>query len=156
MRFGLPGVTIACVVAIGVLVMGAAGAAKESDDPLALVRKGLSVYAEKGPREALDAMLVGSPIEGSKEALSQANVLLQIAEFYGPYRGYSIARVVKVSDSTRFAYLVLNFERGPLFGCFVLYERPGFGWVLPQFKFHTEAQQVWPATLLTDSSASVE
>jgi hypothetical protein len=109
-----------------------------------IVVLGLEAYKSNGPEEAVRTWIKGSGIDGSKEALSQANVLLQVQEFYGAYRAFEIVSTKDLSPKTRVIYLVLNFEKGPLFAKFVVY-RSGQGWVLAYFNFNTKEELVFPS-----------
>ena len=51
-----------------------------------IVLSGLEAYKNKGLEEAVKAWIKGSGIDGSKEALAQANNLRQIEDYYGKYR----------------------------------------------------------------------
>jgi hypothetical protein len=109
-----------------------------------IVVLGLEAYKSSGPEEAVRAWTKGSAIDGSKDAISQANLLRQIQEFYGAYRAFEIVSTTDLSPKTRVVYLVLDFEKGPLFAKFVVY-RSGQGWVLAYFNFNTKEELVFPS-----------
>lgn len=48
-----------------------------------VILSGLQAYKDKGPEEAVRIWIKDSPIDGSKAALSQANNLRQVQDFYG-------------------------------------------------------------------------
>jgi hypothetical protein len=105
---------------------------------------GLNAYKEKGPDEAVRAWIKGSGIEDSKEALSQANLLRQIQDYYGAYQGFDVLSTKNPSPRTRVFYLTLNFEKGPLFVKFVTY-RTDKDWILAYFNSATKEEQILPA-----------
>ncbi len=138
------------VVAAGLLVLGftqcvQAGAPEaEADEVPKIILSGLEAYKTEGPEAAIKAWLKGSAIEGSKEALSQANNLRQIEDFYGAYKAFELIRSRSLTPTTRIIYLTLDYEKGPLFAKFLVY-RAGQGWILAYFTFNTKEDVVVPA-----------
>ena len=116
--------------------------ASESLPPIVVL--GLEAYKTNGPEEAVRTWVKGSGIDGTKEALSQANALLQAQEFYGSYRAFEIVSIKDLSPRTRVVYLVLDLEKGPLFAKFVVY-RSGQAWILAYFNFSTKEELVFPS-----------
>jgi hypothetical protein len=137
-----------CALFLAPLVSGAqASSSKEkgaSEGLPPIVVLGLEAYKSSGPEEAVRAWIKGGSLDGSKEALSQADVLRQIQEFYGAYRAFEVVSTKDLSPKTRVVYLVLDFERGPLFAKFVVY-RSGQGWILAYFNFNTKEELVFPS-----------
>jgi hypothetical protein len=111
-----------------------------------IVAAGLQAYRNNGPEAAIAAWLKGSPIEGSKEALAQANQLREIQDFYGNYRSSDLIAAHAISPTTHIVYIVMNFDKGPLFGKFLTY-RTGQGWIVASFSFNTAPDQVLPASM---------
>lgn len=87
-------------------------------------------------------------MEGSKDALSKANMLRTVEGYYGSYRSFDVVQEVKAGSRSRLVYYVLNYEHGPLFDQATGFKR-GDTWSIVNFKFHIEAQQIWPDSLLT-------
>ncbi|MGB9409297.1 MAG: hypothetical protein WCA89_17310 [Terracidiphilus sp.] len=104
----------------------------------------LDAYRDKGPDDAVRAWIKGSPIDGSKEALSQSNNLRQVQDYYGAYRTFEVIGSRDLSPRTRIFYLVLDYEKGPLFARFVVY-RSDEGWILTSFNFNTKEEAILPA-----------
>ena len=119
-------------------------------EPLARVEAGFAAYEKGGAQAAITEWVKGSPMEGSKEALSQANLMAQIEVFYGPFQGHSVVQTKQLSASTQILYATFDYQQGPAFAYFLLYRQPGKGWIIPQFKFHTDFVQVWPASVYSD------
>ena len=109
-----------------------------------IILSGLEAYKAEGPEAAIKAWLKGSPIEGSKDALTQANNLHQIQDYYGAYKTFDTIRSRNLSPNTRIIYLILNYEKGPLFAKFVAY-RTEQGWILVSFAFNTKDEIIIPA-----------
>ena len=87
----------------------------------------------------------GSGIDGSKDALNQANVLRQVQDYYGAYQAFEVVSTKDLSPKTRVIYLVLDFEKGPLFAKFVVY-RSDQSWILAYFNFNTKEELVFPSS----------
>ena len=111
----------------------------KTDDAPPIIAAGMRAYKDKGPEEAVKAWIKGSAIDGSKEALSQANNLRQIQDFYGAYQGYEVVSTRDISPRVRMIGLVINFEKGPFFGKFIVYQTDQ-GWILTSFVFNTSSE----------------
>jgi len=117
---------------------------KAADEIPAIILSGAAAYKDKGPDEAIKVWIKGSPIDGSKEALSQANSLRQVQDFYGPYQSIELASSRDITPKTRVLYVVFNFEKGPLFAKFVMYQSEQ-GWILTNFNFNTKEDAILPS-----------
>lgn len=111
-----------------------------------IIASGLEAYKEKGPDDAVRARIKGSGIDGSKDALSQANVLRQVQDYYGAYQAYEVVSIRKLTPKTQVVYLVLDYEKGPLFAKFVVY-RSDQGWILANFSFNTKEEAILPTSV---------
>lgn len=111
------------------------------------IAEDLEVYSDKGAEAYLTALLKGGPLEGSKEAMSQVNMLRTIEGFYGSYVSFEAVREVNLGERSAIIYFILNYEQGPVFGRATGY-RSGKDWSVVNFQFHTEAENIWPAPLL--------
>ena len=106
---------------------------------------GLDAYKMGGPNAAVTAWIKGSAIEGNKDALGQANVLRQIQLYYGAYKSFELVHTRTISPSTKVIYLVIDFEKGPMFARFDVY-KTAQGWILTSFDFNTKEGQIFPST----------
>ena len=75
-----------------------------------IISNALEKYQKEGADQLIPNLLIGSPIEGDKNALSQANLIRQIETFYGKYLGTDLVEAVDVSPTTTFIYFVMNYE----------------------------------------------
>jgi hypothetical protein len=121
-----------------------AAAPAPGDEVPKIILSGLKAYKAEGPEAALKAWLKGSPLEGSREALSQANVLRQIQDIYGAYKGFDLIRSRDISPTTRIFYMTINYEKSPVFAKFVVY-RTQQGWIITTFIFNTKEELILPA-----------
>jgi hypothetical protein len=122
-----------------------ASPAKEAPE---IILGGFVAYKEAGPKSAIEAWIKGSGIEGSKDALAQANTLLQVGEYYGKYLGFEVVRRNAISSKTNVYLITLNFERGSMFASFFTYVTPNNKEIVQTFNFNTDAYKIWPATAI--------
>jgi hypothetical protein len=109
-----------------------------------VIVSGLDGYKSKGgAEEAIRLWVRDSPLEGSKEALAQVDTLHQAESNYGAYQWYEIVRTREVSPRTLIVYLVLDYERGPLFARFVVY-RSNHRWIMTYFDFNAREESIFP------------
>jgi hypothetical protein len=138
---------LSCVLALGQLATAAVtpepNQKRVGEDVPPIIVSGMTAYKEKGPEDAVRAWIKGSPLDGSKEALSQANMLRQIQDFYGAYRGFDVISTRDLSPRIRIVYLALDFDKGPLFAKFLVYKTEE-GWILTSFNFNTKEEAVLP------------
>jgi hypothetical protein len=138
-------------VAIGLLLfmfspcVAAAGQTTVSDDVPQIILSGLDAYKTDGPEAAVTAWIKGSAIEGSKDALSQASTLRQVQLFYGTYKSFEFVHTRNISASTKVVYLIIDFEKGPMFAKFTVY-KTAQGWILTSFNFNTKEELIFPAS----------
>jgi hypothetical protein len=114
-----------------------------------VIMSGLDGYKTKGAEEAIRLWIKDSPIEGSKEAMTQADTLRQAETLYGAYQWYEIIRTREISPRTLTIDLVLDYERGPLFVRFVVY-RSNHRWVMTYFDFSFREENIFPTTYTTE------
>ena len=126
-------------------IISNAALANDGEGATSVLIKGLEVYSEKGSRAAIETWIKGSMLEGSKDALAQANMLNQVQDFYGNYEGYEIVSNNSISNRVHMITFLMLYEKGPVFGRFQSYKTLSNEWVATTFQFHTEASQVWPS-----------
>lgn len=119
-------------------------AAKDSE----VIANGFTAYKENGAKSAIEAWIKGSGIEGSKEALAQANMLTQISDYYGKYLGYELVKKNPISKSTSVYLVVINYEKGSIFASFYTYITPGGMEVTLNFNFNTDAGKIFPSSVI--------
>jgi len=117
-----------------------------SDEIPKVLLAGMEAYKTDGPEAAIKAWLKGSPIEGSRDALSQANIMRQVQDYYGTYKAFEIIGSRSLSPSNRVLYFAMNYEKGPLFAKFLVYHSPD-GWIVVNFVFNTKEEVVIPSNL---------
>jgi hypothetical protein len=108
-----------------------------------IITSGLKAYKDKGPEEAVRTWIKGSAIDGSKDALSQANTLRQVQDYYGAYQAFEIISARDLTARIREVYLVIDYEKGPLFAKFVVF-KTDTEWILAYFNFNTKSEAILP------------
>lgn len=123
-------------------------AAEPVSTPKSFVERGLAAYATQGATAAINTWIKGSALEGNTLATTQANSLRQIEDFYGKPQGGEVLKEVPLSERVRVLYFTVTYEKGVAFGKFQAYRQGDGTWIATSFFFHTEAAQIWPASLL--------
>jgi hypothetical protein len=146
-RYISKGISMRILILMLALMVPLAAVA-ENDEATLIVKRGLEAYAKGGAKAAIESWIKGSGLEGSKEALSQANVLRQVEDYYGEYEGYDIVKDHKISERVHMVIFTMNYKKGPLFGRFQSYRSNSGQWVATEFKFHTEAAVILPNSVV--------
>jgi len=109
-----------------------------------IIKNGLEAYKKNGPEAAVAEWIKGSPYEGSKDALSQANIFKQIESFYGKYVGYRPIGITTLTSATKIYYIEMDFDHGPVYTKLMMYKGKN-GWHLSgKFYFNTEPEKILP------------
>jgi hypothetical protein len=116
-----------------------------TDDIPKIILTGLDAYKAEGAEAAIAAWIKGGPIDGSKDALTQANTLRQVQDYYGSYKTFDVIHTRIITPNTHIIYMTLNYEKGPLFTKFVAYQTAQ-GWILTSFTFNTKEDVILPAS----------
>ena len=129
------------IVALG---LPAATVAQTADGPKAIVE----AYLKGDAAAAMREWVKGSFMESNPQAMSQANSLRQIEDFYGKPQGYDLVKEATITPRAKTVYFTLNFERGIAFARLNAYRKDDGTWITTSLFFHTEAPQVFPSSLL--------
>jgi len=112
-----------------------------------LITAGLDAYKAKGPEEAIRVWVRNGPLDGDKDAMSQANMLRQVQDWYGAYQSYDVITGRDLTQRVKIIYMVMNFEKGPLFAKFVCY-RSDREWTVTNFVLNTKEMVVLPTDVM--------
>lgn len=113
-----------------------------------LFESGATDYLKSGAASAISTWLKGSALEGNTQATSQANTLRQIEDFYGKPESFEFVSESSITNRSSIVLGVINYQKGPLYARFQIYKLPTGLWVATEFKFHTEAAQIFPERVL--------
>jgi len=137
------------LIFLGLTVVSSAFAQKEIPG---VVTDGLNAYQKSGGKAALTAWLKGSPMENdTTTSISMSGLLGQIDTAYGKMVGFDVLQVVPVSPVLQRIYLLIRFEKGPVYASFDCYKASA-GWIIPIMNLNTKASEVLPANLLSGST----
>ena len=115
----------------------------------AIVANGLEAYTAKGIEGAFQAWLAGSPVENDASMrASGIDALRTVERQYGRVVGHEILGVAPVGQTVRRVYVLLRYERGPLYAWFDCYETAS-GWIIPGFLMNTRPQVILTPEMLT-------
>ena len=117
----------------------------------AIVEKGFEAFKEGGAIAAWPTWMEGGALDGSKDIMAQASQFGTISAYYGNYVSHEYISERALGNNNKVLYLIMNMEKGPLYGTFFLYKLPNGKWTVPNFFFHMQAQQVWPASMYSSS-----
>jgi hypothetical protein len=129
------------------LLLSVCPALAQNATATALVASGVDSYIKGDASAGMKAWLKGSALEGNTQAMSQANVLRQVEDFYGKPEGFELVAERTLSTHCKVLYFTINYIKGPLFCRFQLFEMKSGGWIATEVKFNTEATTVFPSTL---------
>ncbi|ALS98734.1 hypothetical protein [Lacimicrobium alkaliphilum] len=113
-----------------------------------ILSAGFEAYESGGPKSAIESWIKGSALEGSKDALAQANMFRQIEDYYGKYLGYDLFKSNNLGPKSNLYLITMNYEKGILFAKFFTYKPIDKNDILVNFKFHTETDMVWPSYMV--------
>lgn len=113
-----------------------------------IIIDGFNDWAKGGATAAFTTWAKGGPLDGSKELQAQASQFGQISTYYGKYVGYEVLEESIIGKNTKVVFAMLNLELGSLFGKFVMYKKTNGEWVSPNFKFHTDLEEIWPNEMI--------
>lgn len=113
------------------------------------MESGFKAFKDGGANAAWPVWAKDGPLEGSKDLIAQASQFGTIGAYYGKYVSHDYISEKSLGESNKVIYVIMNMENGPLYGTFFLYKLPSGRWTSPNFFFHTQAQQVWPASVYT-------
>ncbi|CAA0126394.1 Uncharacterised protein [Halioglobus japonicus] len=134
------------LTAIFLIVFSCLSYGAASEDPLA---RASAAYLKEGVEAFIPSLLEGSPLEGEKSILTQANSIRQIEAYYGAYEGYEVIFEKALTSRVRLVYYVMNYEKSPVFGVSTYYKMNDQE-VVTNFNFHTEIGQIVPDDVLYD------
>jgi len=141
--------SIFTTILIGFTVLNSAFAQK---DIPSIITDGLNAYQKSGGKAALAAWLKGSPMENDTTTnIGMSGLLGQIETAYGKMVGFDVLRVVPVSPSLQRIYILIRFEKGPVYASFDCYKAAA-GWIIPIMNLNTKASEILPASLLSGST----
>jgi len=119
-----------------------------------VVEEGLRFLRDQGA----EAAVVPWTRTWSTSADSGKRVQLQVGignlvAYAGRLNSWDIVKIIEVTPHLERIYLVLVFERQPIYAMFVAY-KPGNEWIVTGVNFHTESDKVFPPSILDPEKPS--
>lgn len=87
-----------------------------------IVVDGLEKYQFSGAAVAVPVWLQFGGPRIQERAAGYIDALREAEDYYGKFVGYHVVDMQKLTPATSIVYLVLNYERGPLYARFRVYE----------------------------------
>jgi hypothetical protein len=120
--------------------------AQQKDVP-PVVLSGLQVYKAEGAAAAVKAWLLNSPVGDDAALISNTTAALKrIQTTYGTLIGHDILQSSPLGSRGARNYVILLFERGPLYAYFDTY-RTSKGWIVTGFLFNGKPDEILPHSL---------
>ena len=117
------------------------------DGPKARIQAGIDAYQADGAKAAVNSWTEGGGLEGDSTTLSYVSTLIQIESFFGKVVGASYYDSKDLGESVTIAYVIILYEKGPLYTTWQLYRTPSDKWVTSYFTFNTKISEIWPENL---------
>lgn len=104
---------------------------------------GLYAYKFEGAEAAIKAWVANGPMEADSAALAGgADTFKNVQSRYGAYLGHQVLSSVPLSDTSKYVFVQMNYEKGPLFLRFLCYWT-GTAWVVTgRLVINTDPQAV--------------
>ena len=132
-----------CLAAVFFLSAVIPASAQNSNTSLPpIITAGLDSYRNVGLDQAFRAWLRNSPLHWDP---AMAKPLREAQEQYGTFESWDVVDVRALSPGTQIVYLVMNYQQGPMFAKFVVYQTEQQGWVVTNLKFSPDEEAVLPA-----------
>lgn len=125
-----------------------AGSAFGGNEIPKIVTDGIKTYQNSGAAAAVALWYKGSAMENDAGATAHVTDLFGgIEHTFGKMTGFEPVKVVEISPSVRRIYILLQFEKGPVYASFDCYNAQGT-WIISSMDFNTKAEMILPQNLL--------
>ena len=128
-------------------LVAAASAAQGLSVP-SIVRRGLDAYRSGGADAAVRAWLANSPLAHDSGAANSVSFLHRLEQLYGPVIGDDVLKVNAIGTHVVRAYVVLLYEKGPVYMWFECYQTPRAQWLISAFLFNARPDAILPPSLI--------
>ncbi|MFA6287026.1 MAG: hypothetical protein WC661_06525 [Opitutaceae bacterium] len=113
-----------------------------------IINQGFNAYAQTGLSAALQVWLQNSLLDRATLLKTELAALKQADTTYGLFESGEVMRQVAITPRVTRVYLVLYFERSPLWAYFDLYKTRNGNQVISDIFFNTKVQVILPAEFL--------
>lgn len=137
------------LLAIGVLLLGQPSAAlAQPKTPVPeLINQGLNAYAQSGLNTALQIWLQNSLLDRTTLLRTELAALKQADATFGLFESGEVMRTAAITPRVTRVYLVMYYERAPLWAWFDLYRTRNGSQVISDVFFSPKVQVILPGDL---------
>jgi len=107
------------------------------------VEKGLKLLKTAGTAPAFEAWYAGGILAESVRARDEALRLKSILTSLQGYRSFEVVAAKDIGTNSKLLYLALTFERGMLYGSFLVWKSDR-DWIVQRTEFNTRPELVMP------------
>ena len=112
-----------------------------------VVTDGFASYRALGANAGMKMWLKGSSISVGSEVIEEELRVLGSAEAaFGRLEGYEVLELAQFGSRTYYVYTVIHYERGSIFGRFLVY-RARQDWLTQGIRFEFSPEQILPENL---------
>ncbi|HTJ77593.1 MAG TPA: hypothetical protein VL357_01225 [Rariglobus sp.] len=141
--------TLTVVAIIGALLCAVPASHAQNRTPVPdLINQGFNAYAQSGLNSALQVWLQNSLLDRNTLLRSELLSLKQADTTYGLFENGEVLRQVVITSRVTRYYVVLYYERAPLWAYFDLYKTRGGNLVISDIFFNNKVQVILPQELL--------
>jgi hypothetical protein len=110
----------------------------------AIIKAGFQSWAKGGGVDAiLNGWERGGLMEGSSKAAVQARYFRNFSSTLGNYKSHEFIQSKAIGQASQVIYLSINFERGIVYGRFLMY-RTDKDWVVQNMDFSERPETIMP------------
>lgn len=113
-----------------------------------IVSDSLQLYREQGAEAFIKAILKGGPLEGDENSAKELERMRVVEKYYGRMQQHNFVNVLKIAPFYKKIYVILQFEKGPVFCNIDCYYTSKNMWIVSAFVFDTDIVKVFPDILL--------
>ncbi len=112
-----------------------------------VVGLGIADYDRKGAESAMNRWVEDGPLEGTDIASQHVDFLKNFESEFGSFRRGDIVQRSLVGNSVQLFYLVLAYERKPLFARFIVFKTTN-RWIITEIRFDPEIDTIFHENLM--------
>ena len=112
------------------------------------LKDAITVFSVEGPKQFIDLLAKGGPLEGDSRLQGQSRNLDQIGDFYGGVRGHTLVSVKPLGKRVCYIFFFIEYENGPAFATITMYKMKSGITAATSFFFRTEPENFYPLKLL--------
>jgi len=107
-----------------------------------VLEKGFKLCQSAGPVTAFEAWREGIVLENARTT-DQAIQFKEMVKLLRNYRSYEVVEVKEIGRSSKILYVAMSFERGMLYGSFLVW-RSERDWAVQRMDFSTKPEGIMP------------